>query len=109
MGDRVTVSFKEPDGEESPALYHHWGGKAFPKLIRKWYKEHYKQPEFQGIYAGKVVVQFLAWLGKNRLLSDFDSIDICKDKDDIDASDNGHYTIFLKDGRMTNGSGEYIE
>ena len=109
MGDRVTVSFKEPDGEESPALYHHWGGKAFPKLIRKWYKEHYKQPEFQGRYASKDFVEFLAWLGKNHLLSDFDSIDIYKDKDDIDASDNGHYTIFTKDGRMTNGSGEYIE
>ena len=39
MGDRVTVSFKEPDGEESPALYHHWGGKAFPKLIRNWSTE----------------------------------------------------------------------
>ena len=56
MGDRVTVSFKEPSGAESPALYHHWGGKAFPKLIRKWYKDHYKQPEFQGIYASKVLV-----------------------------------------------------
>ena len=32
-----------------------------------------------------------------------------KDKNDIDADDNGHYTIFTKDGRMTNGSGEYIE
>lgn len=107
MGDRVTVSFKEPSGEESVAIYHHWGGKAFPALVRHWYKDHYKQPEFQGIYASKVVVQFLGWLGKHDKLSD--SIDIYKDKNDIDADDNGHYTIFTKDGRMTNGSGEYIE
>ena len=105
MGDRVSVSFKDNNGKESVSIYHHWGGKAFPALARHWFKEHYKQPEHQGVYANKVVVQFLAWLGKHDKSTD--SIDIVEKG--FDDSDNGHYTIFTKDGRMTNGSGEYIE
>ena len=57
-------------------------------------------------------IDFIAERPKNStLISDklSDSIDIYKDKNDIDADDNGHYTIFTIDGRMTNGSGEYIE
>ena len=112
MGDRVTVSFKDNNGKESVSIYHHWGGKAFPALARHWFKNHYKQPEHQEIYANKVVVQFIAWLGKHDKSTYFNNISI--NSIDIvekgfDDSDNGHYTIFTKDGRMTNGSGEYIE
>ena len=49
MGDRVSISFqqkakwyvkgkKEEHLEESPVLFHHWGGTDFPKFAFDWFK-----------------------------------------------------------------------
>jgi hypothetical protein len=38
MGDRVSLSFKDRDGGESPSLFHHWGGEWFPKYANEWFK-----------------------------------------------------------------------
>ena len=52
MGDRVSVSFKKTEKmynakkqkeqeyrEESPALFHHWGGTELPKVAFEWFKK----------------------------------------------------------------------
>ncbi len=39
MGDRVSLSFKDEDGAESPSLFHHWGGTKFPKYANEWFKD----------------------------------------------------------------------
>ena len=52
MGDRVSVSFKQnvkmynakkqkeqEYREESPALFHQWGGTELPKVAFKWFKK----------------------------------------------------------------------
>ena len=106
MGDRVTISFKSKK-EESPILYHHWGGTKFPALAKHWFKEHYKQPEYQDKDVTKVLLQFIAWLGKHSKFSD--SLDLIPPGEDWDNSNNGHYTIFVDSGKMQNGAGEYIE
>ncbi len=36
MGDRVSISFKDSDQDESPVLFHHWGGTWFPQVALKW-------------------------------------------------------------------------
>ena len=38
MGDRVSISFKDHDDDESIVLFHHWGGVDFPKLALEWFK-----------------------------------------------------------------------
>ena len=38
MGDRVSLSFKDNDGDESVVLFHHWGGTDFPKVALDWFK-----------------------------------------------------------------------
>ena len=51
MGDRVSISFKKREEtyggptektvrvEESPALFHHWGGTELPKVAFEWFKK----------------------------------------------------------------------
>jgi len=36
MGDRVSISFKDKDGDESPSIFHHWGGTWFPQVALHW-------------------------------------------------------------------------
>ena len=39
MGDRVSISFKDNDKDESPVLFHHWGGTWFPQVALNWMTE----------------------------------------------------------------------
>jgi len=51
MGDRVSISFKQKRDtyggptekivvtDESPALFHHWGGTELPKVAFEWFKK----------------------------------------------------------------------
>ena len=51
MGDRVSISFKQKQErwggpsdktevtDESPALFHHWGGTELPKVAFEWFKK----------------------------------------------------------------------
>ena len=74
MGDRVSISFKDNDGDESVALFHHWGGTRFPKIAQEWFEEFKKEIKSQrgGISdpttrfeARNIMAQFLQWIGKN--------------------------------------------
>ena len=51
MGDRVSISFRKKEEtyggptekkthlEESPALFHHWGGTELPQVAFEWFKQ----------------------------------------------------------------------
>ena len=75
MGDRVSISFKDNDGDESVTLFHHWGGTNFPKVALEWFKgfkkdinstakENSSNPTTR-FEARNIMAQFLQWIGKN--------------------------------------------
>ena len=141
MGDRVSLSFqqetewyvkrkKEKHLEQSPALFHHWGGTHFPKFAFQWFKkvkEKYGKnggDPFTRMEPRNLMVQFIAhlrnyddlrydrhyngeWSTDDELLSY--SIYLGKDSNDGDNSDNGHYTIDVDASKMYNDKGESIE
>jgi len=79
MGDRVSISFqqetewyvkrkKEKHMDQSPALFHHWGGTTFPKFAFQWFKDvkakyakHGGDP-FTRMEPRNLMVQFIAHL-----------------------------------------------
>ena len=72
MGDRVSISFKDNDGDESIVLFHHWGGVDFPKLALEWFKifkkdinstakKNYSNPTTR-FEARNIMAQFVAYL-----------------------------------------------
>jgi hypothetical protein len=143
MGDRVSLSFqqkaewyvnrkKEEHMEQSPALFHHWGGTHFPKFAFQWFKKVKEKyggkggDPFTRMEPRNLMVQFIAHLRSHEDLryskfnsesKDFDTDDdlICysiylgKDSNDGDNSDNGHYIIDVDKGKMYNDKGESIE
>ena len=76
MGDRVSISFKDKDGDESIAIFNHWGGTEFPKVAFDWFKEFKKSVNLTArenssdpisrFDSNNMAVQFISWLGKNR-------------------------------------------
>jgi len=143
MGDRVSISFqqetewyvkrkKEKHMEQSPALFHHWGGTHFPKFAFQWFKnvkakyaKHGGDP-FTRMEPRNLMVQFIAHLRNheelrydsfNKKTKDYDtddqllsySIYLGKDSNDGDNSDNGHYLIDVDKEKMYNDKGESIE
>jgi len=85
MGDRVSISFKDKDGDESIAIFNHWGGTEFPKFAFDWFKEFKKSVNLTArenssdpisrFDSNNMAVQFISWLGKNghyRQCSGFD-------------------------------------
>ena len=141
MGDRVSLSFqqetewyvkrkKEKHLEQSPALFHHWGGTHFPKFAFQWFKkvkEKYGKnggDPFTRMEPRNLMVQFIAHLRNHEDLR-YDryvnekrttddelisySIYLGKTPEDGDNSDNGHYTIDVDNVKMYNDKGESIE
>ena len=142
MGDRVSISFKDKDGDESIAIFNHWGGTEFPKFAFDWFKEFKKSVNLTArenssdpisrFDSNNMAVQFISWLGKNghyRKCSGFDknengksvfdkplynqdqishSLYLGKDTNDGDNSDNGHYVINTRDGKMQDDKGQFI-
>ena len=145
MGDRVSISFKDHDDDESIVLFHHWGGVDFPRLALGWFKgfkkdinstakENSSDPTTR-FEARNIMAQFLQWIGKNNHYrecigfekdengNDMDwenakpiysddqlshSIYFGKDQNDGDNSDNGHYVINTRDGKMKDDKGQFI-
>ena len=101
--------------DQSPALFHHWGGTHFPKFAFQWFKKvkakyakHGGDP-FTRMEPRNLMVQFIAHMRNheelrydsyNRKSKDFDtddelisySIYLGKDSNDGDNSDNGQYS-----------------
>jgi len=146
MGDRVSISFqqkaewyvnrkKEEHLEQSPALFHHWGGTDFPKFAFQWFKKVKAKygkkggDPFTRMEPRNLMVQFIAHLRNHEELryywpktpsaNDLEivtddqllsySIYLGKDSNDGDNSDNGHYLIDVDEGKMYNDKGESIE
>ena len=129
MGDRVSISFKDNDGDESVALFHHWGGTEFPKAAFNWFREFKKGSDPTTRLASRnIMAQFVQWLGQrghyrecigfeedkfdkplhsDELLSH--SIYFGKDQNDGDNSDNGHYVIDTIKGEMLDDKGQSIK
>ena len=72
MGDRVSISFKDNDDDESIVLFHHWGGVDFPKLALEWFKifkkdinstakKNYSNPTTR-FEARNIMAQFVGYL-----------------------------------------------
>ena len=144
MGDRVSISFrqkndwyvnkvKEEHTDESPALFHHWGGTQFPKMAFDWFKSVKKKygkgggDPFTRMEPRNLMVQLIAHLRNHADLrystlntskkeSDWDidpelicySIYLGKDGNDGDNSDNGHYTIDVDTNKMYDDKGQSI-
>ena len=133
MGDRVSISFKDNDGDESVALFHHWGGTEFPKAAFDWFREFKKSLKSRNnpttrLESRNIMAQFVQWLGQrghyreivgfeenkfdkplysDELLSH--SIYFGKDQNDGDNSDNGHYVIHTIKGEMFDDKGQSIK
>ena len=146
MGDRVSISFRqkqEPYGapsaktevtDESPALFHHWGGTELPKVAFEWFKKVKAETKAMGqrsdpftrLEPRNLMVQLIGTLAREKwdqyttgLTKDKKGITkhdtwmtysmyLGKDGTDGDNSDNGHYTIDVDDCKMYNDKGESI-
>ena len=144
MGDRVSISFRKKEEtyggptekkthlEESPALFHHWGGTELPKVAFRWFKKVREDTEgkrsdpFTRLEPRNLMVQLIGTLAREKwdqysLGSIFNekgitkhdtwmthSIYLGKDSQDGDNSDNGHYTIDVDACKMYNDKGESI-
>lgn len=106
MGARVSISFKNGK-EKSVVLFNHWGGKSFPKLANEFieYQKSVaktsvkKHPNVSDpttrMEPNTLMVQFIAWLQEKGEIND--SIYLGKTENDGDNSDEGHFTIIVKD------------
>ena len=99
MGDRISISFTK-DGEESVALFSHWGGEEFHNTARD-YARHLKESvgtsvlnPLDRLEPRTVMVDFIREITKDmsRVESNFY---LGKNANDGDNSDNGHYTVDL--------------
>ena len=150
MGNRVSISFRQeqerwsyPDDkekiiEESPVLFHHWGGTDFPKFAFDWFKvlrKHLKKKEDKSdpltrLEPRNLMVQFISAIRDEEAFrlhhyenktKDINggtwsvddnllsySIYLGKDSNDGDNSDNGHYTIDVDAGKMFDDKGQSI-
>jgi len=148
MGDRVSVSFKKTEKmfnakegkekeyrEESPALFHHWGGTELPKVAFEWFKKVKAETEAMGrrsdpftrLEPRNLMVQLIGTLAREKTQYKYitgltknqkgvtkhdtwmtHSLYLGKDSADGDNSDNGHYTIDVDESKMYNDKGESI-
>ena len=149
MGDRVSISFKQKQErwggpsdktevtDESPALFHHWGGTELPKVAFEWFKKVKAETKAMGqrsdpftrLEPRNLMVQLIGTLAREKWdqykvypgrgihgpksYKDHDtwmtySLYLGKDGTDGDNSDNGHYTIDVDDCKMYNDKGESI-
>jgi hypothetical protein len=139
MGDRVSVSFKQnvkmynakkqkeqEYREESPALFHHWGGTELPKVAFEWFKKVKiaaskigGSDPFTRLEPRNLMVQLIGTLAREKWdqystgTGKHDtwmthSMYLGKDGNDGDNSDNGHYTIDVDTGKLYNDKGESI-
>ena len=143
MGDRVSISFRKKEEmfggptekttriEESPVLFHHWGGTELPRVAFEWFKKVRMDirrnlsgsDPFTRLEPRNLMVQLIGTLAREKWdqyamfekkkFTEHDtwmsySLYLGKDSQDGDNSDNGHYTIDVDEGKMYNDKGESI-
>ena len=128
-GESISI-FHHWGGTEFPKVALDWF-KAFKKDVNLTAKENVSDP-ITRFDSNNMAVQFISWLGKNghyRQCSGFDkdenskaiydkplynqdqishSVYLGKDQNDGDNSDNGHYVINTRDGKMQDDKGQLI-
>ena len=139
MGDRVSIQFRDNDGDKSPVLFHHWGGTYFPKFALAWFRElkgklkESDRDPITRLESRNIIIQFISYLKNMKELREcigFEkdekgkdifnkpifsdellshSIYMGTDEKDGDNSDNGHYVIYTQKDEMFNDRGEKIE
>ena len=139
MGDRVSIQFRDNDGDKSPVLFHHWGGTYFPKFALAWFRElkgklkESDRDPITRLEARNIIVQFISYLKNMKELRECIGFEKNKDGEDTigkpiysdellshsiymgtdekdgDNSDNGHYVIYTQKDEMFNDRGEKIE
>jgi DNA modification methylase len=105
MGDRISISFY--DGHrESVAFFSHWDGmelvadaQAFIKSLGPYSKDSQMTP-LNRREAGMVMVGFVSWLLKGKIPDSNYYFGQMKDPMYGDNSDNGHYKIDTKTGKV---------
>lgn len=100
MGDRVSISFRNR-GEESVALFHHWGGTEFPQealaYVRELKAENPSGDQMRPLdrlEPSTVMVDFIRHLTKDEARVKT-NLYLGKDSSDGDNSDKGHFVIDL--------------
>lgn len=101
MGDRVSISFVN-GGDESVALFSHWGGmsvvkdaETYVKALKKWAGKDEVHP-LQRLEPQTVMVDFIRYYTKKEGLERVEGdLYLGVDGGDGDNSDNGHHRIEL--------------
>ena len=139
MGDRVSIQFRDNDGDKSPVLFHHWGGTYFPKFALAWFRElkgklkESDRDPITRLESRNIIIQFISYLKNMKELRECIGFEKNKDGEDTigkpiysdellshsiymgtdekdgDNSDNGHYVIYTQKDEMFNDKGEKIE
>ena len=107
MGDRVSVQFRLTDSENersSVVLFNHWGGKYFARKAYKYAVKLRTQTAGAGLPLGRfepetVMVDYIREVTKDqdRVRKD---LYLGASTADGDNSDNGHYVVWLKKGKI---------
>lgn len=100
MGNRISISFKNEDGLESPVLFSHWRGQDLLNSVRGYLEDLLDEVgnehmlPIQRLEPGTVMVDFIRWLteGNGRVSHD---LYLGRTPKEGDNSDNGHYVIEL--------------
>ena len=107
MGDRVSVQYGKhwPDGKEwlSAVLCHHWGGPQFPESAKRFASG--TQGPGNGVSTplnrrdpDALMVHLISHLIAEESPR---SMRLVPTKNDCDNSDNGHFIIWLDEGKTT--------
>lgn len=110
MGDRVSIQFVH-EGEYSPVLFSHWGGKELVKDIKRYLQGINTGGAFtplDRLEPGTVMVDLIRYLTKDLVVVDSDYY-LAINVEGGDNSDNGHYLFNLEDGKIEHTKGEYEE
>jgi len=97
MGDRISIQFKDKEGQLSPVLFSHWDGQNMLVKVKYYCDELYQyhranddRTPLSRMEADTVIVDFIRFLteGKGRVNSNYY---LGCTENDGDNSDNGHH------------------
>ena len=101
MGDRISIQFAN-GSEKSVALFSHWDGRSFLKVVNSYLKEYRKTHKkgaqmmpLDRFEPNTVMLDFIRYLATTNYLPKTieSNYYLGKDEDDGDNSDNGNFVI----------------
>ena len=91
MGDRIGIQVVDKDGDSSDVVIHsHWMGRELLALAQKFMNEMKDNASFMrdDCYVGRIIAQFVMWLGKNA-----EGNDVTIEDNEDDCEDNGIFVM----------------